>query len=408
MPLWKRNLYILCTTQILSLMSFGFGLPFLPAYVQDLGITNSDELKIYSALLNFMPSIAMIIMSPIWGNLSEKYGKKRMIQRAMYCGTIILFLFSIVKTPNELIILRFAQGFFTGTIAAASSFVGTYNPKESLSYSLGLLTSANAMGYCVGPAIGGYVADFTSYRTSFLIGSIIMLIGATITTIFLKEDNKIVKENYLKIKAEKESNKKSNIFSEIKNLSNIDKGFFSMIVIQRLIKELFSSFLVLYIAELITSTKIATITGKINLYLGLASVLAGITITRFANKYKISNINNILLTLAIILCIPLFLMKNFTIFVISYVLLRYIISGIEPLLVSNSSQITKFKNSGLYFGYIATVQNIGSMLSPLLGSLVVLKYDFNYIFILYAVLLLLSIFMNINLYKKIDNLELNS
>ncbi|WP_406543605.1 hypothetical protein [Clostridium ljungdahlii] len=64
---WKVNLYTVWFSQILSIMSFNFGMPFLPFYIQQLGITAPNDIKFYSGILNAAPAVTMAIMCPIWG-----------------------------------------------------------------------------------------------------------------------------------------------------------------------------------------------------------------------------------------------------------------------------------------------------------------------------------------------------
>ena len=47
MERWKSNLYTIWLTQIISLMSFNFGVPFMSYYMQDLGVTNPSDVKMY-------------------------------------------------------------------------------------------------------------------------------------------------------------------------------------------------------------------------------------------------------------------------------------------------------------------------------------------------------------------------
>ena len=51
MERWKLNLLILWVTQIISLTSFGLGLPFIPFYIQELGVTDPNQVKLYTGLL---------------------------------------------------------------------------------------------------------------------------------------------------------------------------------------------------------------------------------------------------------------------------------------------------------------------------------------------------------------------
>ncbi len=164
MERWKVNLYIIWFTQIISLMSFGLSLPFLPYYIQELGIKDLDRLKFYTAITSAAPALGMGLMAPIWGILADRYGKKLMLLRAVFCASIVLLGLSLSVEVWQIILLRICQGLLTGTVGASSAFIASNTPDDKLSYSLGFLSSSTFIGLSAGPAIGGIIAESMGYR----------------------------------------------------------------------------------------------------------------------------------------------------------------------------------------------------------------------------------------------------
>jgi len=187
MERWKINLYTVWAAQILSMMSFGFGLPFLPYYIQELGVVDQDKVKLYSGILSAVPAISMGIMAPIWGILADKYGKKLMLLRAMFFGSLILAAMGLATRVEHLIFLRIVQGAFTGTVTASAALVASNTPEKRLSYALGFLSSSTFIGYSAGPAMGGYVAEFLGYRASFFIGASLLIIDFFLVLFIIRE-----------------------------------------------------------------------------------------------------------------------------------------------------------------------------------------------------------------------------
>ena len=66
MQQWKKNLYLTWMVQTLSMTGFGFMLPFIPLYIQKLGVTSPDELRIWVGLLIAVPSLLAGLMAPLW------------------------------------------------------------------------------------------------------------------------------------------------------------------------------------------------------------------------------------------------------------------------------------------------------------------------------------------------------
>ena len=119
MPSWKRNLVVLCLAQLLTMVGFTSYFPSIPFLIQEMGVSSTAETASWLAAFWSGGSIAMMIASPIWGSLSDRWGRKVMLVRATAAGAILAFVMSLVQTPQQLIIVRVIQGIFCGTVAAS-------------------------------------------------------------------------------------------------------------------------------------------------------------------------------------------------------------------------------------------------------------------------------------------------
>ena len=63
---WRKNLFITWFTQILSVTGFGFVFPFIPLYIQELGVTSVTELRFWVGVLTAAPSLLMGIMASVF------------------------------------------------------------------------------------------------------------------------------------------------------------------------------------------------------------------------------------------------------------------------------------------------------------------------------------------------------
>ncbi|MDH8677477.1 MFS transporter [Fusibacter bizertensis] len=372
MDRWKINLYILWISQVISLTSFGFGLPFIPFFIQELGVTDPGQLKIFTGVLSLAPAITMAIMSPIWGILSDRFGQKLMIQRAMFAAVIIIAGMGFSASVWQLLILRFMQGLFTGTITASSAFVAVNTPNHKLSYALGFLSSSTFVGYSLGPFLGGRVAETFGYRVSFYVGAALMLIGFALVTIFLKGDKKPERRKTSVIKG---SSKWKEIFAVGIML------LMAMLFLQRVIRTVFSPFIPLYVQELThTTVGAASTTGSINGLIGFVTAIAAIMISRLGDKYDKMKMIRIMLSLALVDVLILNLTSGMTSFVVFYTLLFFIIGGIEPLITSQTAEMTSPDKRGTLFGIQGLVGSLGWMVSPVLGTYVSIQFGIKQIF----------------------------
>jgi len=365
MERWKVNLYILWISQVVSLMSFGFGLPFLPFYIQTLGVTDPATLKLYTGILSAAPAITMAIMAPIWGILSDRYGRKLMIQRAMFAASIILVLMGNVWAVWQLVVLRFMQGMFSGTITATSAFVASNTPDKKLSYALGVLSSSTFVGYSLGPLIGGIVAEQYGYRTSFIIGAILMFLGFLLVTKMLTEDKNSF-SGATKVK------KKGNIRALLTPTIVV---LLLMLFMQRITRTVFSPFLPLFIQEQLNTLEGASsTTGLINGAVGFLTAFSAIFVSRLGDKYDKINIIQILLGFGLLSGIAINVLDGWWPFLISYCSLFFIIGGVEPLMTSMSAQQVAADKRGLLFGVQGLVSSLGWLVSPTLGTWISIKF----------------------------------
>ncbi|HOI18006.1 MAG TPA: MFS transporter, partial [Geobacteraceae bacterium] len=163
---WQMTLYIMFTAQLLSMIGFAVPLPFLPFYVRELGMT--ERLVAYwSGILMASGSLVMVFFSPLWGWVADRYGRKPMVERAMFGGAIITFAMGLVADVRQLLGLRLLSGALTGTIPASITLVSTAVPAKRLGFALGLMQVAVYLGMTLGPWIGGLLADAAGYRLTF-------------------------------------------------------------------------------------------------------------------------------------------------------------------------------------------------------------------------------------------------
>jgi len=290
MELWRKNLYAAWIAEMIAITGFNFVMPFIPFYVQELGITDVGQVAKWAGVLTGIPAIVMTIFSPIWGSLADIYGRKTMVERAMFGSDISIFLMAPAANVYQLLFFRILQAALTGTVAACIALVSSSSPSQKMGYSSGLMQTAIFTGTCIGPLLGGIIADSFGYRNSFRITSTLLFI-AGLLVFFL------VKENFHTL-AKKEIS--SNNFW--KNLKIIFSSHQLVIMIFVFFLLQFSVMIVnpvfaLFIEETFASIKsISSITGAMLALTSFASAISSVYIGRLSDKfgYKKSLIISIL------------------------------------------------------------------------------------------------------------------
>jgi DHA1 family multidrug resistance protein-like MFS transporter len=189
---WKRNLAVIWFTELVAIVGFTVVMPLLPLYVGELGVQDERQVRIWAGAIYSGHAVAMAIFGPIWGALSDRIGRKVMVERAMFSGAVVIALMGLAQNVQQLVILRTVQGALTGTVTAANALVATSAPRERTGSALGLLQMAIYLGASVGPLVGGFVADSFGYRMPFFVtGALLFLTGVGVLFFVREEFNPV-------------------------------------------------------------------------------------------------------------------------------------------------------------------------------------------------------------------------
>ncbi len=184
---WRRTLAFAFTAQFLSILGFSFATPFLPFFVAELGVADPGQQAFWAGVVMASGGLTFALFAPVWGILADRYGRKSMVCRAMFGGTVAILLLSFAQTVPQLAWGRVFQGVFSGTIAASIALVASVTPLRRSGFALGMMQAAVFIGNAAGPFLGGMAADAFGYRVSFRIGALLTLTGALLTLFGTRE-----------------------------------------------------------------------------------------------------------------------------------------------------------------------------------------------------------------------------
>ncbi|QQE72624.1 MFS transporter [Brevibacillus composti] len=185
---WKRNLIILWLGVFFCSSAYSISIPFLPIFLHtSLGV--NDHLEAWAGISFGITFLASALISPYWGSLADKYGRKPMLIRSGYSLAVLYFLTYLVTDPYLFLLLRILQGLLAGFVPASIALVATNTPEKHVGYALGVMATAGATGGIIGPLVGGVVSHLWGNREAFLFSGIVVLVAAFIATFFVKETN---------------------------------------------------------------------------------------------------------------------------------------------------------------------------------------------------------------------------
>jgi DHA1 family multidrug resistance protein-like MFS transporter len=184
---WRRNLAALWFAQFTAIFGFSFAFPFLPVYLRQLGVHETGQLALWTGLAGGASGAALAVMSPLWGVLADRYGRRAMLLRAMVGAGLTVGLMGFARSPLDVVLLRLIQGATSGTVPAATALVASGTPRHRVGWALGIMSSAVAVGSALGPLVGGLAAAAFGIRSIFWGGGVLLAIATLPVLIVVRE-----------------------------------------------------------------------------------------------------------------------------------------------------------------------------------------------------------------------------
>ncbi len=178
---------MLLVSQLSATAGFMFVMPFMPLYVQQLGVEDAGRAAAWAGLLNTATAVTMATAAPLWGRLADKYGHKPMLLRATLAGAVVVGLMGLVTAPWQLLGLRLLQGMLTGTVAAATVLASATAPEGREGQRLGTLQTVIFLAAALGPFMGGVFADLVGIRASFGVTAALLALSGVMVLFGVRE-----------------------------------------------------------------------------------------------------------------------------------------------------------------------------------------------------------------------------
>jgi predicted MFS family arabinose efflux permease len=145
--------------------------PLLVLVAADLGASLGQALAVASGYF-----LAYGLCQPMWGVLSERFGRVRLMQTMLVAGAVAGILSAVAPGLGVLVAARALTGAFYGAIVPTSmTYVGDTVGDEHRQSALADLMAAVAVGTALATAVAGIVADFVGWRAVFAVPSVLAL-----------------------------------------------------------------------------------------------------------------------------------------------------------------------------------------------------------------------------------------
>lgn len=355
---WKRNLLILWLGVFFCSCAYSISIPFLPIYIHnELGI--DKHLEAWSGIAFGITFLASALISPFWGSLADKYGRKPMLIRSGFSLAVLYFLNYFVTDPYQLIILRIFQGLLAGYVPSSIALVATNTPEKNVGYALGIMATAGSTGGIVGPLIGGVVSHTFGNKEAFLFSGAIVLVSALIATLFVKENNFNRSSQRSNIREDLRTAAANSKFTAL--LAVVMMGTFSVMILEPL--------LTVYVLQLGASKQDASLSsGIIFSAVGIASILAAPQWGKIGAKIGYSKVLFIGLLGGGLGNILQFFVHNLYGFGVLRFVYGLFFAGVYPAINASIVKVIEPEFRGRAFSINQSATQLATMMGPIIGG----------------------------------------
>jgi len=167
-----RTIPFIVATIFMDAVGFGIIMPVLPQLVMEVGRIDLAEAIEIGAWIGLVMAVATFLASPVLGNLSDHFGRRRVLLLALGGLAIDYALLTIVQTLPWLFVARALSGIFGSSYAAAQAAIADITKPEERARNFGFVGAAFGIGFVAGPAIGGFLGEI-SPRAPFVAAAIL-------------------------------------------------------------------------------------------------------------------------------------------------------------------------------------------------------------------------------------------
>jgi MFS family permease len=182
-----RRIFVIFLTVFIDLLGFGILIPILPIFAQNELLMNETLIGLNIGIFSLM----QFIFSPLWGRLSDIYGRKPILIFGL-SGNVVsyivtgLVLSGVWKSVLLLFVSRSLAGFFSANIGAAMATYQMLHLQRALK-GMGLIGAAFGLGFVFGPFMGGFLASRFGYGFPTFLSAGLSFVALILTFLFVSE-----------------------------------------------------------------------------------------------------------------------------------------------------------------------------------------------------------------------------
>ncbi|WP_447803100.1 MFS transporter [Pseudomonas serbica] len=377
---WRRNLAVCVFGSFTTLVSLSMLLPFLPLYVQQLGVTAQADVVQWSAVAFGATFFGTAITAPLWGRLADRYGRKPMLVRAAIGMALVMSLIGLARDVTDLVVLRLVAGLIGGYASASIVMIGSQVPREKAGWALGVLSTGALSGNLIGPLVGGFLPQWVGIRGTFFVGGGMIAVAAIATLVLVREDFSRQLDGARRVATSRHAADSARW--------PIIAALLMTAMMVLLANMSIEPIITVYIGDLgVALDDQARIAGIVMACSALGSILTAARLGALADRVGSWKVIIGCLVLTGIVMVPQAFVTQWWQLAVLRGLMGMTLAGLLPAIAKLIRQSVAEHNSGKILGYLQAAQFSGQVIGPLIGGQIGAHFGLHQVFLVTGALL---------------------
>ncbi len=355
---WQRNVWALSLSVFIAFVGFQFFSPFLPLYVQELGVTDPAAVALWSGALAAVTPTVSGLLAPLFGRLADRFGRKMMLIRSLAGFTVIIAAMGLVTSVQQLFAARFLQGLFAGFTPMAMAVASVSAPREKVASAIARVQGAQLLSVAVGPAIGGFAATHLGIRPAFYVTAALCAVSL-VALVFLFQEQRAAPAG------EAPARRRTTPFREFLSQPHF-VPVMGLLVIAQFIDRGLALVIPLQVAHMPEVAAPAMTSGIIISAAAVGATLSASLAARLVAVMPAGQLLFLQLLAGGMLCGGMALAEGWVSLLVLRVLVAVCLGGALTLAYALGGMIVPAEARGAAFGWLALGVQIGTAASPLL------------------------------------------
>ncbi|MGB3646243.1 MAG: MFS transporter [Mesorhizobium sp.] len=365
-PYWRRNLAVSLIGSFTTIVAMTLLLPFLPLYVEELGVSGHAAIVQWSGIAYGATFFAAALVAPLWGRLGDRYGRKLMLVRASFGMAVAMSLTGMVQDIWQLVLLRVLIGLAGGYSSGSTILVAMQTPKNRSGWALGTLAAGIMAGNLVGPLVGGALPPLIGIRNTFFLAGGVIFLSFLATTLFIKEHP----QRRPAAAGEARTKRQAGAWARIPDKGPVAAMLFTGMLLMFATMSI-EPILTVYVGQLVERRESVTlISGVVMSAAALGSILSASRLGKLADRVGHWNVITGALAVAALLLIPqAFVSHSWQLIVLRF-LMGLALGGLLPCITTVIRHNVPDAVGGNVLGLSISAQYVGQVAGPLAGGFV--------------------------------------